>query len=49
MAPASNIANIIPNTVTGNSDTADYKDTVFFNTAANLDLRDSGCEQNPRT
>ena len=25
-----NFANIIPNTITGNSDTADYKDTVLF-------------------
>lgn len=25
-----NVANILPSTVTGNSDTADYKDTVFF-------------------
>lgn len=25
-----NISNILPSTVTGNSDTADYKDTVFF-------------------
>jgi hypothetical protein len=36
------IANVIPGTITGNSDSADYKDTVLANIAGNISISNCG-------